>query len=159
MPNSRQPREKESNSTPLSTAVCPMGFKSLEVLQNYEIQKGSCIFVELPLRSSVFCTSRRALLRTNWYMANRPVIFSMTAELTLQVCWASFLLNHCARSRFCSCLLFKTELCTRRRRISVTGTLSTLSFNTLKCLAHFWRYMKNTFVEVAFVVYFCVVLH
>lgn len=52
----------------LSTAVCPMGFKSLEVLQTSNLPKGGCIFVELPLRSSVFCTSRRALLLTNQHV-------------------------------------------------------------------------------------------
>jgi len=44
-----------------------MGFKSLEILQISNLLKGSCIFVELPFRSSVFCTSRKALLRTNWW--------------------------------------------------------------------------------------------
>lgn len=65
-----------------------MGFKSLGVLQISNLLKGSCIFVELPLRSSVFCTSRRALLHTNRYVGNGPMTCSIIAEFPVQVCWS-----------------------------------------------------------------------
>lgn len=103
-----------------------MGFKSLEVLQISNLLKGSCIFVELPLRSSVFCTSRKALLRLNSYMVNRPATLPGELSLSGRSVGASFLLNHCASSRFCSCLLFETELCTLQLRILVNGTLLTI---------------------------------